>query len=58
MNGERIKCQCRITWVWNECPDPCPKDATQEDLLCDHCRDRCSKLIDELGYTNVKVCGE
>lgn len=34
-----IRCQCNR---WQD--EPCRREMTQEDLLCDHCRGTCSLL--------------
>jgi len=34
----KIKCVCPGTKLLFGPPTPCGRDATQEDLLCDHCR--------------------
>lgn len=47
--GELLLCQCAGDLGVGPDRDQCPRKATQEDLLCDWCRDRgcCAALLTE-----------
>jgi hypothetical protein len=60
------RCQCVTSSPGGLTSEPCTRPVTQEDMLCDVCRDRCSSMRispvagtsgPTLDFTHVKVEG-
>jgi hypothetical protein len=46
---DAVRCQCKFN---NGGQTPCNRQATQEDFLCDHCRDRRCGILTIPGFAD------